>query len=229
MKRKKLPIPTLKNLLARSGGFCENPECNCDLFIFFKNKTFVDINEAAHIIALSPKGPRAYEGNRHGLDEPGNILLLCPKCHQIIDKAPEHFPSEVLYLWKTEHENKIRKLFNNERVSSRDELISRIGTILVENNIIFETFGPSKEKEGIILSDQTELWHRNVIDTIIPNNRKLLVILQENTHLLSNEEQKGLVEFKLHKESFELSHLTDMRNSSVPVFPRYFFENLTRG
>ena len=113
MKRKKLPAQTLKYLLARSGGFCENPDCNKDLFVFFTKKTFVDIEQAAHIIPVGDKGPRSNEKIEGDIDSTDNILLLCPNCHSIIDKAPLEYTRDRLLLWKTEHENKVKTLFDS--------------------------------------------------------------------------------------------------------------------
>ena len=213
-------------LLARSGGYCQNPGCNIDLFPLFANKIFVDIKEAAHIISSSVRGPRANNAKRCDLESHNNILLLCPTCHTIIDKAPNTFTFEVLHKWKDCHENAIKKLFTKRIMENRFSLVKEIKRILAENKSIFELYGPTKEKEATILSDAKKLWDRNVLSVIIPNNRVVLELLEANIDMLDEDEQEGYQAFKLHKEAFEFNHLTSVKNGNTPLFPVYFFERL---
>lgn len=213
-------------LLARSGGFCENPECNTDLFKFFANKTFVDVNEAAHIISAGTKGPRANDGPRIQLDSPENILLLCPSCHSLIDKIPSNFPASQLYEWKKRHEGMIIDLFSQFRVSTKVQLLALIKPILVENKLVFDTYGPSTDRQGTTISDHKALWDRFSVEVIVPNNRKILQILTINEPLFTTQELQGVYQFKMHKESFEIAKVTNVRNASTTMFPTTFFEHL---
>jgi hypothetical protein len=227
--RRPIPLQTLKILLAKSAGYCQNPECNTDLFPFFSNKTYSDIKEAAHIIASSKNGPRANDGDRSSLENPANILLLCPTCHTIIDKNPDVFTVDVLHQWKNNHEEKIRSVFAKDVISTREVLESELKQLLSMNKYVFKQYGPTKEKEGVVLSDDKELWDREVINTIIPNNRKILILLEGNYKFLTDKEKENIPIFRLHKEAFEFNHLNKMRNSSTPLFPKKYFEELIGG
>ncbi|XXQ67283.1 hypothetical protein ACKLNO_06430 [Neisseriaceae bacterium B1] len=77
------------------GNCCSNPDC--------RKTTTADINigEAAHIKAASPKGPRydvtQTKEERSSIE---NAIWLCCVCAKIIDSDPENYPIEKLYEWK---------------------------------------------------------------------------------------------------------------------------------
>jgi len=227
MKRKKLPAQTLKYLLARSGGFCENPDCNKDLFVFFTKKTFVDIEQAAHIIPVGDKGPRSNEKIEGDIDSPDNILLLCPNCHSIIDKAPLEYTRDRLLLWKTEHENKVKTLFSSKYIcKNRKEFVSKISEFNSSNSYYYQTYGPTKERESISIDDRKDSWDDYVMSKIIPNNREILQLLKVNKELLKNNEVELIPLYEDHVHSFEINHLTDEKRANVPLFPKELFQSL---
>lgn len=87
-------------LWSESGGHCQNPECRADLHGFVYRK---HIGELAHVIPASMEGPRADEGPELTEGEralPENVVVLCPTCHTVVDKATEEYPAEVLRGWK---------------------------------------------------------------------------------------------------------------------------------
>lgn len=229
MKRKKLPVKTLKYLLARSGGFCENPECNIDLFTFFDRKTFIDIEQAAHIIPVGDNGPRSGEiiGDGLNIDFPENLLLLCPNCHSTIDKAPDVYPRSRLLQWKNEHENKVELLFQNKYLcKSREDFVEKIKKLNYENNYYFQSYGPTKEREVLLQSDKKKAWDDYVITKIIPNNRDLLGFLKMNDPFLTSEERAYIPLYEDHVHSFEINHLTEDKRGDVPLYPIKLFNLL---
>ncbi|WP_232241001.1 HNH endonuclease signature motif containing protein [Kutzneria sp. 744] len=60
----------------------------------------------AHIVALGQFGPRSdnslSEGDKNAL---ANLILLCPNCHDKVDKSPDHFTRTTLSAYKVSHEN----------------------------------------------------------------------------------------------------------------------------
>ena len=91
-----IPEDILRALIARSGGYCQNPECNCDLFPFLADGTYKSIKEAAHIIPFSSKGPRGSEKRPDISHDFSNIILLCPTCHTLVDKFLARYPTSML-------------------------------------------------------------------------------------------------------------------------------------
>ena len=211
----------VKRLLwARSGGFCQNPSCQKDFFVFFADGTITSIEELAHIIAKSNKGPRSEEKIDTKLkDEYENIILLCPNCHTLIDKNQDRYPFETLKEWKKKHEQRIKDLFELPIYQDRKSLGRDIHKILLENKLIFQTYGPDSEHSNSLLTDAQKVWIRYIHSKILPNNRKIVQLLSRNIHLLTEEEKLIFEKFKIHQEAFEYNHISGDKNSSAPLFP----------
>jgi len=212
---------TKKLLLARSGGYCQNPECNADLYPYFESGKITNVEELAHIIGQKQDGPR---GNStlalSDRDEYNNIILLCPTCHTKIDKNPDIYGVETLHNWKIDHEEKIKSSFHSPTYQNRAELRKVIQKLSVENKIIFNRYGPqSNFALKTTQSEASKMWEMKAIETLIPNNRKIYELLNRNYLLLNEKELETFANFKIHKEGFEYNKLSGDKNSSVPLFP----------
>lgn len=223
MKKKhsrNIPADVLRMLLAKSGGYCQNPECYTDLYPLFDKGSIATIREAAHIIAFSGDGPRGErQKSDTGINSYENLMLLCPTCHTKIDKASELYPSDLLYEWKRNHENKISACFHVPTFRSKYELAKELSSLFNQNRVCFETYGPVSRDRDSLLTDSPTMWNHKILSTIIPNNRRILELLRKNYNLLNVVEQKIVEEFALHKEGFEYNHLSGDKNTSVPLFP----------
>lgn len=213
-------------LLAASGGFCGNPSCHRNLFDFFETGEIKSIVELAHIIGQKNDGPR---GNNdmplNERDEFDNIILLCPTCHTIIDKNPRLYPEDTIKIWKREHQQSIANLFITPKFETRKKARKYLQPILMENKAIFDRFGPYSEN-AINDPMATELeWERQSLQKLIPNNRKIESVISQSLDLLSEEEMKLFIQFKLHREGFEYNKLSGDVNTTVPTFPAGF-ENI---
>lgn len=219
---------TKRLLLARSGGYCQNPDCNSNLYPCFEDGTITSIEELAHIIAKHEDGPR---GDNSQLitdrDEYGNIILLCPTCHTKIDKNPDKYSVELLQKWKVDHEEKIKLCFHVPVFEKRSDLRPIINKLLLENYSIFAQYGPQSDfAKNSTQSEASKMWEKRAIDTIIPNNRKICEFLDKNSSLLNENEIGILARFKLHKEGFEYNKLSGDKNPTVPLFPKEIIEIL---
>jgi hypothetical protein len=106
-------IPPLTRLLlaVRAGGRCEFDGCNKYLFRHSLTRLAGNFAQIAHIVAFSQQGPRRTQ--RHApekLNDPGNLMLLCPECHKLIDDHPERFTVKTLKEYKRRHEERIAQL-----------------------------------------------------------------------------------------------------------------------
>lgn len=82
-----------------AAGHCEL--CGTDLTQDFRVGTPMNWGEVAHILPASPKGPRADEAHdtvqaEALTNDPDNLLLACPNCHEKIDRDAEGYPLEDL-------------------------------------------------------------------------------------------------------------------------------------
>ena len=195
-------------LFADAAGFCQNPSCLQPLFS--DKYPHSHIAEIAHIIAASDYGPRANvnleQEYRVSYD---NLLLLCPSCHTKVDKAPEKYLCHQLSQWKRNHTTKIAGVFSLNSCNSREEARKLIEPFMKENLSIFTEHGPNNEYRFDPESEQAWIWKRKVLSIILPNNRKILMILDKNRNMLSANEKYVLEEYRQHVEEMEERHLGD--------------------
>ena len=210
---------TKLQLFADSGGYCQNPDCNKNLFIHIKEKKRFHIAEMAHIFGASSDGPRPDESlssEERGKYE--NLILLCPNCHSVIDKAEEEYPDQLISEWKSKHTDKIKGLFNIKEYGSRNEVRKIIEPLLNENQTIFNEYGPMTEERYNPESELPFLWKKKIHQFILPNNRKILSIIEMNYELLNDTEVKTFEVFKQHVHDFESKHLNqeDINGKQFP-------------
>ncbi len=200
-------LGTKLRLFADSGGFCQKPDCLTELFLEEGGRD-LHIAEMAHIFSAMDRGPRAKPSMsqaERGAYE--NLLLLCPTCHTIVDKAAQAFPDYLISRWKQEHKNRIAAAFGAVTYSTRSAAHAAIKPLLLENRTIFRDYGPLNDYRHNPESEQAAIWSRKVLSKILPNNRKLLAILDANRQHLGPSEQQAFEEFRQHVDDLESSHI----------------------
>jgi hypothetical protein len=96
-------------IMVQAGGRCEFDGCN--KYLLEHPLTLMQGNFAqfAHIVAFSKEGPRGYVRlDRKLINNPNNLMLLCPQCHKLIDDRPEQYSVATLEKYKRKHEERIR-------------------------------------------------------------------------------------------------------------------------
>ena len=206
---------TKLRLFADSAGYCQNPDCLSALFRDIDDDT-IHIAEMAHVISAGDSGPRAddtlSDDDRAKYD---NLILLCPTCHTIIDKAEDKFPEDVITRWKQEHVNRIADAFGLTKLDSREAVREMIEPILRENHLIFDKYGPMTEERFNPESTMPAQWKRKIKSNIIPNNRRILSICNINSHLLEENELETLELFRQHIQDFEAKHLENVMENGM--------------
>ena len=218
---------TKLRLFADSGGYCARPECWEEIFKTFDNEV-IHVAEIAHIISAGDKGPRA---NTNLTDEERsryeNLVLLCPTCHTIIDKAEDKFPEELILGWKRDHKEKLAAQFGIRIFGSRAEVREAIVPFFRENKFVFDKYGPNTDERFNPESSLPAQWRSKIRTVIIPNNRKVLNLIDANRKLL-REEEFGLVEaFRQHIDDFEAKHLgnSEYNGEQFPAEVQIIFRN----
>jgi hypothetical protein len=181
-------------LFADSGGYCQRPECLSRLFVDTGTKN-IHVAEMAHIIGASGKGPRAdaalTQADKGSYD---NLILLCAYCHTTIDKATADFPDSMIREWKRKHVERIHSLFGAVEYLDRDSARKALEPALMENRAVFDQYGPSNDYRNDPESELAKVWQRKMRAIILPNNRKVLAILDANRRHLSQHEVETLVD-----------------------------------
>ncbi|HXL09019.1 MAG TPA: SAVED domain-containing protein [Candidatus Bathyarchaeia archaeon] len=98
-------------LFVRAGGRCEFDGCNKYLLEHHVTLSEGNFAQMAHIVAFKDAGPRGREGPRpKNINDVGNLMLLCPECHKLIDDNPADFTLKTLREHKERHESRILHL-----------------------------------------------------------------------------------------------------------------------
>lgn len=212
----------IKKLWGLSAGHCNFPDCGIDCIQFLKNDDTVVVGEMAHIIARSVGGPRG-EKNKNDNNTYDNLILLCPTHHTLIDKAPENYTVEEIKKWKTDYENYVKQSLLAKKYTDKHVMFDDIAKLLIENKSVWSNFGPeSDEAKSNPISNLYNIWVLRKIDTIIPNNRKIINIIKDNKQLFDTKEYSISCSFITHAEAFEQSNIKRLEN--VPRFPKEFEE-----
>ena len=214
-------------LFAASAGHCQNPSCLGRLFVE-TGSTRIHIAEMAHIFAASNDGPRANPTlSRAERGRFENLILLCANCHTTIDKAPEQFPDDLIVRWKRDHQRRLDQVFGAVGFSSRDEVRSAIDPFLRENRAVFEEYGPDLTYRENPESEMASAWQRKMREVILPNNRRILALLDVNRRHLSVHEARTLELFRQHVQDLEARHLTDLVLGAQRRFPEEMNQIMT--
>jgi hypothetical protein len=218
---RKIARDTVVRLVGAGAGCCYRPECPTGfLWHVVADEPTVGLAEVAHIVAASAKGPRAdpdaSEAILTGID---NLLLLCPTCHTLIDKAPDFYTTELIQQWKASHEQRVRDIWEvrtyADKTSARRELVRLLG----ENREIWATYGPESKHGELVVTDVSAVWRAEVVRRVIPNNAHALRLLEANSHLLNDAELATVTRFRLHADGLTARHLGGVVNPAAPRFP----------
>ncbi|KIX79308.1 hypothetical protein SF23_01180 [Streptomyces sp. MBRL 10] len=144
-------------------------------------------------------------------------MLLCLNCHTIVDRAPEEYSVEVLREWKASHELRIAEALGVVRYARREQARSALVRLLDDNRRIWELYGPESPRAW--QPETSSVWFRNVRDVVLPNNSRILRILEVNYHLLTVAERPLVAEFSAHARALEQRHLGGVVDPSAPRFP----------
>jgi hypothetical protein len=90
---------TKRLVWVRAAGHCEL--CGTDLTHDFRIGVAMRWGEVAHILPASPRGPRAVSSHDAAqaqalTNDPSNLLLACPGCHDKIDRDDDGYPTTDL-------------------------------------------------------------------------------------------------------------------------------------
>ena len=187
----------------------------------------VSLVNVAHIIGHGKNGPRSEHELADYIDKDGmsNLVMLCLKCHKVVDELENKFPVEQMQEWKSSHELKINSLFNYPQIKNERELLKQVNDLLNENKVIFEEYGPFSNKalEGTS-GDALTIWRRRCLDTILPNNQRIVGLIEANKKNFPYpwEVYRQMMDYKLHADSFRDNCLLEKKVNDYKLFPREF-------
>lgn len=212
----------IKLLWGRAAGHCSHPDCRTKVSEIGASGENYLTGEQAHIIARQAGGPRGREAGGSNAYE--NLVLLCPTCHTKIDKAPDGtYPVELLLEWKEQHEAWVDSWSDCNKMETASELFHFIVGLLDENKHYFDTYGP---KSDVAAKDPGSsahaVWTARKLDTLLPNNRRIVHALEVNAAAIPAELAEAVLKFKDHAKSYEQNQYS--RLDYYQLFPQDFAE-----
>ena len=163
-----------------------NPECGRSLI-----QCNVNLGECAHIVAHANGGEMSFE----------NLILLCRICHVRIDSDNSTATTNVLRRWKNDRTKELDSRFT-QRFPAFRELSAAIVPILRRNGQIFDSYGPYSDDPND--AERQNLWTR-FEGEIACNNKRLVLLLEQNKELLHPENREIVDKFSMHASEFILS------------------------
>ncbi len=116
-----------------------------------------------------------------------------------------------------------QKILRYQRSKSKKEIFRSVQILLAENEQIFKQYGPlSLNARNNPLSHSVDMWKKKKIDTIIPNNKKIVDLFEKNISIFSIEEMRIYTKFKIHAEAFEACQMGLLDAKAAPTFPQEF-------
>ncbi len=219
----------IKLLWGRSAGLCAH--CRTDLTYVLTSQEVFTIGEMAHVIARKENGPRGSEAIDPELrDSYQNLILLCNNHHEMIDKSPQSYSVTQILEWKQMHEEFVRSKLAGEYYPDKPALFESIKRILAENHSVYKQYGPKSQVAlRNPMSLAKEIWDAQKLVTLIPNNKKIVNLVETNTAYLTGQEYNLFIEFKMHALSFENNAYERQDDESVTLFPGEFREMIFNG
>lgn len=108
-----------------AGWRCQFDGCGEDLRRHFVPGASGNYGYFAHIVASSKDGPRGKEGDCAKLaNDPSNIMLMCDKCHRLIDRiAPARYKAAPLREMRENSIVEVRRLLDSLRYPGAQMLV----------------------------------------------------------------------------------------------------------
>lgn len=219
---------SIKLLWSNSAGICSFTGCQVRLAVEEAAEySPYTLGEMAHIKGNKPKSNR-YDKNQSQTQRDGyeNLILLCPTHHTLIDQKEneDRYSIEILHEMKREHERFILNRLNPIKLESIESLKDLISQYLAENHLAWEQYGPTSDNaRKNPNNDQVyALWTSERLSTIVPNNREIIKILEDNRGLFTRANQMLVSKFIQHVNSYEQWVNDDIPYSSIRRFPKDF-------
>lgn len=151
--------------------------------------------------------------------------MLCLECHKVVDELEKRFTVEEMQSWKAIHAGRIKSLFCIPNIKDERELLAEVNDLLEVNAALFRECGPYSESVlGGLGGDGLKIWKRRCLDTILPNNQRIIALIEGNKRNFPYpwDVYPRMLEYKIHADAFQDNFLTDQKINDYKLFPRGF-------
>jgi hypothetical protein len=154
------------------------------------------------------------------VDDPTNLVLLCPTCHTKVDKDPAEYPTEMLFGLKTKRAAAVARVGGVIIYGTRAEARTAVEEILRQNHETFNQFGPNSDNGSLPTLEAAAKWRELVLTEIVPQNELLVSIVQVNKDLASAADRLAAEHLRAHTRDLAAKHHGDPLLAPSQKFPR---------
>jgi hypothetical protein len=202
--RVKLSVDHDRQLFVDSAGSCLL--CQTSLFPDSPRGRSISIAERAHIVPHSPAGPRGRGTRNDPVDDPANLVLLCPTCHTKVDKAPSDYPASLLLDLKTTKAAAVARIGGIVTFSTRADARAAVECLLAENRETFNRSGPDSDDGSFPTLEGAEKWRELILTEIIPRNELLVSIVEVNSAIATDADLAAASQLRAHTKDLAAKH-----------------------
>jgi hypothetical protein len=154
------------------------------------------------------------------VDDPTNLVLLCPTCHTIVDKAPAEHPAERLLALKTQRAAAVARVGGVINFASRTDARAAVEALLRQNRETFNQYGPDSDDGSLPTPEAVARWCELVLTEIIPRNELLVSIVTVNSGLASDADHLAAEHLRAHTRDLAAKHQGDRLLAPSRRFPK---------
>ena len=216
--RKAISTEVKLRLFSDSAGHCQNPDCLQSLYPAEMGGD-KHIAEMAHVIPHGEKGPRHGERpqGKFETDSFENLILLCPKCHTIIDKDPDGYSRSTLLDWKNKHLIVLAQSQGIKTYEERNQVRKAIASVMAENKEIWKEYAPV---DGASFdynpeSEAAATWENRMQGVILPNHFRIEAIIKKNQCHMNNNEQEVFARYQEHVRGLSARHICNVAGEAI--------------
>lgn len=216
--RKAISTETKLRLFSDSAGYCQNPDCLKPLYPAEMGGD-KHIAEMAHVIPHGEKGPRHEERSMEGfeVDSFENLILLCPTCHTVIDKAPGGYSRSTLLDWKNKHLAALAYSQGIQTYEDRNQAREAVATAMAENKAIWKEYAPvyGSSFDYNPESEAAKTWENRMRGVILPNHFRIEAIVKKNQCHMIGDEQEVFARYQEHVRGLSARHICGVAGEAI--------------
>jgi hypothetical protein len=216
--RKAISTEIKLRLFSDSAGYCQNPDCLQPLYPAEMGGE-KHIAEMAHVIPHGEKGPRHEDrpAEEFEADSFENLILLCPKCHTVIDKAPDGFSRSTLLGWKNRHLLELAHSQGIQTYEDRNQARAAVAEAMAENKAIWKEYAPV-DGDGFDYNPESEAaktWENRMRGVILPNHFRIEAIIKKNLCHMSPDERDTFARYQEHVRGLSARHICGVAGEAI--------------
>lgn len=128
---------------------------------------------------------------------------------------------ELLNEWKRTHEDWVDSWSAEGTYTTSTDVAQEIQRLLIQNHTHFEEYGPTSVAAAENPASTAQaIWVARKLDTILPNNRRIVSLMEKYYHMMPNAAICSFPKFKMHVEAYEGNQYE--RVEKYPLFPTDF-------